>query len=119
MKITERELRKVLNRQKKVDVILAELMAMGKEMNERTWRSFVRAYNNDFDWHVVFIASDTNGYYLTTNKKKITKDALNRFKNGLSMMQNAKKDLKALAMKDQLALQEEDVDLFDMVWQGL
>ena len=115
MKLTEKELRKVLNRQKKTEEILACLPSIGKEANERTWRTFVRRYNNEFDLHDTFIASDINGYYLTTSKKKITRNALNRFRNGLSMMQNAKQDLQILSEKNQLSLMEEDADLFDMV----
>ena len=115
MKLTDKELRKVLNRQKKTEEILVNLSAIGKEANERTWRTFVRRYNNEFDLHDTFIASDINGYYLTTSKKKISRNALNRFRNGLSMMQNAKKDLQILADKNQLSLINEDADLFDMV----
>jgi len=115
MRITEKQLKKILNRQKKTEEILMELKAIGVDVNDRTWRGFVRQFNEEFDRHDTYIASDSYGYYLTTNKKKITKTAMNKFRNGLSQMQNAKKDLQALADKNQLSLMEEDADLFDMM----
>jgi len=115
MKITEKQLRQILNIQKKTDDILDELRGFGIEMNGRGWRAFVRRYNAQYDRHDTYIASNRFGYYLTASKKKITRTAMNKFRNGLSMMQNAKKDLQILSSKDQLSLMDEDADLYDMI----
>ena len=108
-------MRKILKNQKKSHEIIEELASMGIEANERSWRDFVRKYNDEFDLHDSYIASNRFGYYLTTSKKKITRTAMNKFRNGLAQMKNAKKDLKILSEKNQLSLMEEDADLFDMV----
>lgn len=115
MNLTDKVLKEVLNEQKKVETILIELSHRGIEMSERSWRSFVRKYNDEFGKHDRYIASNRFGYYLTTNKKKITKTAISKLRTGLSMMKNAKKDLQNLSEKDQLSLLDEDVDIYDLI----
>lgn len=115
MKIKDKVLKEVLNEQKKTNDILIELSKKGITMNGRQWRSFVREYNDNYSLHDRYIASNNQGYYLTTNKKKITKTAINKFKNGLSMMRNAKMDLEELSNKNQLSLLQEDADIYDMI----
>lgn len=111
----EKTLRRILSEQKKTEQILSELKGEGIEMNEREWRRFVRNYNNGFESRDRYIASNRYGYFLTSSKKKITKSAISKLRNGLAMVKNAKADLKELAMKDQLSLMDDDVELYDLV----
>lgn len=113
--INDKLLRKILKEQKKTDDILIELHLNGIQMNGRTWRRFVRQFNNDFDKHDRYIASNKHGYYLTSNKKMITKTISNKYKNALSMLKNAKKDFENLSKKDQLSLLKEDPDIYDLI----
>lgn len=113
--IDDKTLRAVLNEQKKTDDILIDLHIKGIEMSGRTWRKFVREFNNEFEQHDRYIASDKDGYYLTTNKKKIAKTIGNKYKNALSMLKNAKKDFNNLSKKDQLSLLKDDPDTYDMI----
>lgn len=114
MIIKDKLLRQILSEQKKTSDILYELSANGINVSGRAWRTFVRNYNNEYDQHDRYIASDNRGYYLTTSKKKIGSTVRNKLKCGLSMVKNAKEDLKNLSMKDQLSLLEDEPDLMDL-----
>ena len=111
----EKLLRQVLSKQRKSFEILAILKENGIEMNDREWRKFVREYNKGYETRDRYIASNRFGYFMTSSKKKITKSAVSKLRNGLAMVKNAKADLKELAMKDQLSLLDEDVELYDLV----
>lgn len=115
MNLTDKMLKEILSEQKKVETIIIELSHRGIEMSPRTWRRFVRDYNDAYGEHDRYIASDNQGYYLTMSKKKITKTAIYKLRNGLSMVRNAKKDLQNLSEKNQLSLLEEDVDIYDLI----
>lgn len=115
MNISEKLLKEVLSEQITTVEILERLKEKGIFLNGRQWRKFVREYNKMFATRDRYIASDTKGYYLTTSKKQITRTAMNKFKVGLSMIKNAKADLKELESKDQLSLLEEDVDMYDLL----
>lgn len=112
--IKEKILKEVLSDQRKTNEIIPMLKKYGIEMNDRQWRTFVRQYNDKFASRDRYIASNSQGYYLTTNKAKITKTAMNKLKNALSMLKNAKADLNELKNKDQLSLLKEDVDIYDL-----
>lgn len=111
----EKLLRQILSEQKKTNEILQLLKDNGIEMTDRQWRKFVCDYNRDFSGRDRYIASNRFGYFMTSSKKKITKSAMSKLRNGLAMVKNAKADLKELALKDQLSLLEEDVELYDLV----
>lgn len=105
----------MLIEQLKTDEILAYLRGKGIVMSDRQWRKFVRQYNELYATRERYIASDRYGYYLTTSKKNITRTAMNKLKVGLSMMKNAKADLKELANKNQLSLLDEDIEIYDLI----
>lgn len=113
--IKEKLLREMLVEQMKTNEILAYLKSKGIVMSDREWRRFVRKYNELYGTRERYIASDNHGYYLTTSKKNITRTAMNKLKVGLSMVKNAKADLKELANKNQLSLLDEDVEIYDLI----
>lgn len=116
MKLNDKQLKQILNEQKKTNDILVDLSKLGIVCNGRVWRRFVRQYNDNFENHDRYIASDKDGYYLTVSKKKIQRTAMNKLKCGISMIKNAKKDLGELSKKDQLTLEQElDADVIDLL----
>lgn len=114
MKLNEKQLKAILGEQRKTNDILIELSKLGIQCEGRAWREFVRQYNDEFEKHDRYIASDSHGYYLTVNKKKIYKTAMNKLRCGVSMIKNARKDLQELSKKDQLKLDPEDADIYDL-----
>ena len=112
--IKEKIIKSILSEQRKTNEILDLLKKEDIDMTDRQWRSFVRQYNDKFASRDRYIASNSQGYFLTTNKAKITKTAMNKLKNALSMLKNAKADLDELKNKDQLSLLKEDVDIYDL-----
>ena len=115
MKINEKLIRKILKEKKKTSDILIDLAAAGIVISGRGWRKVVRDYNEEFGSRDRYIASDNQGYYLTTSKKAIAQTTANKFKCGLSMMKNAKKDFARLSKKDQLSIFKEEPDIYDML----
>lgn len=115
MRINDKLLRQILSEQKKTNDILVALSMKGIQISGRTWRTFVREYNNEYANHDRYIASNNQGYYLTTNKKKIAGSVVNRLKCGLSTINNAKKDFRALSEKDQLSIFKTDPDMYDIL----
>lgn len=112
--IQEKQVRYVLSRKRKTKEILELLKGEGIDISDRQWRKYVRRYNNDYANRDRYIASDNQGYFLTSKKKAITKTNINKMKCALSMLNNAKNDLKELSEKGQLSLLDEDVEFYDM-----
>lgn len=115
MKLTEKQIRYLLTKQRKTKEILELLKHEDINISDRAWRKIVRDYNNKYHNHDRYIASNNNGYYLTSKKKAITETNMNKLKCALSMLENAKNDLKELSDKGQLSLFGEDVQVYDMV----
>ena len=112
--ISEKILRQLLKSRKMTAQILDELAVQGIHIDARQWRKFVREYNDGYGKRERFIASDVNGYILTTKKDAIKLAALKRIKTGVSMIRNAKADLDELGDKRQLSLLKEEADIYDL-----
>ena len=115
MKINGKFIRRILKEKKTTSDILVEFAKAGVTISGRKWRTIVRQYNEEFGSRDRYIASDNKGYYLTTSKKAIAQTTANKFKCGLSMMKNAKKDFARLSKKDQLSIFKEEPDIYDML----
>lgn len=116
--ITKKMIKEILGNQRvKTEIILQCLLWNYKiAINDREWRSVVREYNNQYGKSGLYIASNRNGYLLTTKSNEIKKSAFAKFNNGLSMIRNAKATLKELEDNNQLKLlNDNETDIYRAV----
>lgn len=114
MVITDELLYELLSERRTLKEIQPILKRNGIVMSDRVWRRFVRMYNNDYVNQERYIASNNKGYILTTKKNEIQSSAIKNIKLGISLIRNGRTDLKELSDKNQLALLEEDADIYDI-----
>ena len=115
MKLNDRTIVRLLSKKKNTSQILDELKGMGISISGRTWREIVKNYNREFDSRDRYIASDNQGYFLTTKEKWIAISNYRKIKVALSMLKSARNDLKELADKNQLSLFDDDLNIFDAI----
>ena len=116
--ITKKILKETIGKdRKKVDEILYELLwNYHIDISERQWRLVVNEFNKDYGKNGLYIASNRNGYILTSKKKEIKATAINKLKVGISMIKNSKLTLKELEDANQLKLLDEDeIKIYNIV----
>lgn len=115
-KIKNNLLKELLKERKTSDQIIVLLGAKDIRINDREWRSFVRQFNDNYAKSGLYIASNSQGYILTTKKTEIKKSAINKLKTGVAMIKNSKLTLKELEDANQLRLLDDDeIKLYNIV----
>lgn len=118
MVLTDKQLYKMLCKRRMYKELLPYLILYGYNISDRAWRRFVRNYNKDFQNKETYIASNNKGYILTTKKEEIKNSAIKNLKLGISLIKNAKADLKELSDKDQLGLSEDEINIYDIIMKS-
>lgn len=107
---------------RKKDEILNHLKAKGVDVSERKWRKFTQEFNRKYQSGTsdVMIAHSYQGYKLTVDYKEANKSALDNFKRGITLINEAKKVWKSSSERNQLnldldVLNDEEKEIYSIV----
>lgn len=97
-----------LDQYRKLPEIIRMLHFCGIDISEREFATYVELYRQQDNEY--YLESCSNGYRFTRDKKAIQKSCYQRIRKGVSMILNAKRDLKLCSEKSQLLLSEQFIN---------